>query len=62
MMDFGWACCGGLFAIYENKAMMLYTLNVYADIYDFPKKLGRGRTLGCLDWGGENKGEYDNDL
>lgn len=51
MMDIGWACRGGHFAIYVNRSITLHTLNVYGDVYPlFPQKAGgRVRNLGCLD-------------
>lgn len=49
MMDIGWACRGGHFAIYVNRSIALHTLNVYGDVYPlFPQKLGGEKELGMF--------------
>ena len=34
-MDINWTYCGYLFTVYENQAIMLYTLNLNSAICNF---------------------------
>lgn len=49
-MDVGWACRGGHLEAYVNRAITLYTWNLYGDVYPlFPQKAEGKKNLGYLD-------------